>query len=82
MCESIATGEEFRDDTRIRRVLPPQVLRELTRLDPVQSTFSVLTTLAVMAAHRELEARGILDGAEVRPWLETVGLVAADRRPA
>ena len=34
------------------------------------------------ACHRELEARGILDGAEVRPWLETVGLVAADRRPA
>ena len=50
MSESIAIGEEFRDDTRIRRVLPPEVLRELTRLDPVRSTFSVLTTLAVIAA--------------------------------
>ena len=50
MSESIATGEEFRDDTRIRRVLPPEVLRELTRLDPVRSTFSVLTTLAVITA--------------------------------
>ena len=33
------------------------------------------------ACHRELVARGILDGAEVRPWLDTIGLVAADRRP-
>jgi len=50
MSESIATGEEFRDDTRVRRALPPDVLRELTRLDPVRSTFAVLTTLAVIAA--------------------------------
>ena len=50
MSESVATGEEFRDDMRIRRALSPEVLGELTRLDPVRSTFSVLTTLAVIAA--------------------------------
>ena len=50
MSDSIANGEEFRDDTRIRRALSPETLRELTRLDPVRSTCSVLTTLAVIAA--------------------------------
>ena len=50
MSDSFANGEEFRDDTRIRRALPPETLRELTRLDPVRSTCSVLTTLAVIAA--------------------------------
>ena len=50
MAESTATGEEFRDDTRNGRVLPPEVLRELTRLDPMRSTLSLLTTLAVVAA--------------------------------
>ena len=50
MSESIANGEEFRNDTRTRRALPPEALSELTRLDPVRSTFSVLTTLAVIAA--------------------------------
>ncbi|MDD9980104.1 MAG: hypothetical protein OXU81_01900, partial [Gammaproteobacteria bacterium] len=50
MSDSIANGEEFRDDTRIRRALPAETLRELTRLDPVRSTCSVLTTLAVIAA--------------------------------
>ena len=50
MTVSIAIGEEFRDDTRTGRVLPPEVLRELTRLDPVRSTLSVLATLAVIAA--------------------------------
>ena len=199
MPDSIANGEEFRDDRRVRRALPPDVLRDLTRIDPVRSTLSVLTTLAVIVAaaavaltwwepwtvipavvviatqqhacfvlahdaahyrlfrtrwlndlvgrgvaiapgvsmctyrvvhrlhhnhlyepgdpdialhggyprgracllhvnyhvehhlypaiphynlpacHRELRARGILEGAEVRPWLETVRLVAADR---
>ena len=50
MAESIATGEEIRDDTRNGRVLPPEVLRELTRLEPLRSTLSLLTTLAVIAA--------------------------------
>ena len=50
MSESMANGEEFRDDTRTRRALPPEVLRELTRLDPVRSTLSVLITLAVIGA--------------------------------
>lgn len=49
MSESIATGEEFRNDTRTRRTLPPETLRALTRLDPVRSTLSVLTTLTVIA---------------------------------
>lgn len=31
------------------------------------------------ACHRALGARGILEGAEVRYWLDSVRLVAADR---
>ena len=50
MSESIANGEEFRNDTRSRRALAPEALRELTRLDPVRSTLSVLATVAVIAA--------------------------------
>ena len=50
MSDSIENGKEFRDDARVRHALPPDVLHELTRLDPVQSTFSVLTTLGVVAA--------------------------------
>ena len=50
MSESIANGEEFRNDTRSCRALPPEALRELTRLDPVRSTLSVLATVAVIAA--------------------------------
>ena len=48
MVETTASGEEFRDDTRNGRVLPPEVLHELTRLDPVRSTQSLLATLAVI----------------------------------
>ena len=50
MPDSTANGEEFRNDTRVRRALSPEVLRELTRIDPVRSTISVLTTLAVIVA--------------------------------
>lgn len=53
-------GEEFRDDLRgvapdraasqdVRRLLPPALLAELTRLDPWRSTFAVLQTLGAIA---------------------------------
>ena len=33
MAEAMREGEEFRDDRRRNRPLPPEVVRELTRLD-------------------------------------------------
>src|SRR5262245_5624750 len=52
-------GEEFRDDLRgvaasralgdVRRLLPPPVLAELTRLDPWRATYSVAQTLVITA---------------------------------
>ncbi len=57
-----ALGEEFRDDlrgtsavpayadaARVRKVLPPEVLAELTRLSPWRSTLAVGTTLVTIA---------------------------------
>lgn len=41
------TGEEFRDDVR-RKGLPPDVVRRLTRLDPVWSSFAVAETFALI----------------------------------
>ena len=82
MSDSTANGEEFRDDTRVRRALPPEVLRDPTRIDPVQfehHLYPAIPHYNLPACHRELRARGILEGAEVRPWLDTVRLVAADR---
>ena len=56
MSESIAIGEELRNDTRTHRALPPDGLRELTRLAPVRSTLSVPTTpVAAAASNRGAE---------------------------
>jgi fatty acid desaturase len=43
------TGEEFRDDVR-RKGLPPAVVKALTRIDPLKSTYAVVETFAVIAA--------------------------------
>jgi fatty acid desaturase len=43
-----STGEEFRDDVR-RRLLTGQELAQLTRLDPLRSTLSLLQSAAVLA---------------------------------
>lgn len=43
-------GEEFRDDLRRRQGLPPDVIKRLTRLDPVKATWPVLQTWGVIAA--------------------------------
>ncbi len=42
------TGEEFREDTRKAAKLPPALVKELTRIDPVKSTLSVIQTLGVI----------------------------------
>ncbi|MCK6429975.1 MAG: fatty acid desaturase, partial [Burkholderiaceae bacterium] len=48
-------GEEFRDDLRgaaavnVRKLLPAEVLTELTRLDPWRSTLAVAQTFALIA---------------------------------
>ena len=46
MAEAMREGEEFRDDRRRNRPLPPEVVRELTRLDPWRSSLAMLQTLA------------------------------------
>src|SRR5262245_2398175 len=50
-------GEEFRDDLRgveqsravndVRRLLPPAILAELTRLDPWRAAYSIAQTAAI-----------------------------------
>ena len=51
-------GEEFRDDTRllkpaaagnVRKLLPPEELAQLTRLDPLRSTRAIVQTLGLLA---------------------------------
>jgi fatty acid desaturase len=51
-------GEEFRDDTRVlpqrtagaaRKLLPPETLFELTRLDPLRSTWAIAQTIGLLA---------------------------------
>ncbi|HYS12251.1 MAG TPA: fatty acid desaturase family protein [Burkholderiaceae bacterium] len=54
------SGEEFRDDLRgvdpgraaheVRRLLPPAVLAELTRLDPWRASYAIAQTVAIAAA--------------------------------
>ncbi len=43
-------GGEFRDDERRHRSLPPDVVKRLTRLDPVKSTLAVVETVGLIAA--------------------------------
>lgn len=43
-----ADGEEFRADRRRARLLPADVVKRLTRLDPVKSTLAVLQTYLVL----------------------------------
>ncbi len=45
-----AAGEEFRDDVRRRRPLPPEVVHRLAELDPWRSTAAVARTLALLTA--------------------------------
>jgi fatty acid desaturase len=49
------TGEEFRDDVRLRselrkRLVDPQSLAALTRIDPLRSSLSLATTFGLLAA--------------------------------
>jgi fatty acid desaturase len=50
MSAALGTGEDFRDDARRRRPLPPEVVRELTVLDPRYSIAAIARTVAVLAA--------------------------------
>ena len=64
-------GEEFRDDlrgvdaersiTEVRKLLPPAVLAELTRLDPWRASYAIAQTLYFLQHgrfdHRERPAR-------------------------
>ncbi len=43
------TGSEFRDDTRARKQLAPEVLKQLNRIDGWKGTCAVLETLGVLA---------------------------------
>lgn len=43
------TGREFRDDERRRKALPPDVVKRLTRLDPLKSWRSVAETVGLLA---------------------------------
>ncbi len=50
MSESqILTGQEFRDDKRRARKLPPALVKELTKLNPLKSSLSILQTILVLA---------------------------------
>ena len=44
-----AAGCEFRDDLRLRRPLPPEEVKRLSRLDPRRATLAVAETAAVIA---------------------------------
>ncbi len=44
------TGEEFRDDCRRRRGLPPEQVKALTRLDPMKASLALVHTYGVIAA--------------------------------
>lgn len=44
-----ATGEEFRDDSRRRRGLPADVVKQLTRLDAGRSALALVETFGVIA---------------------------------
>ena len=45
-----AAGDEFRDDRRGARPLPPETLRRLCRLDPRRATLAIGETAAALAA--------------------------------
>ncbi len=52
----LGSGEEFRDDLRgtagpvnVRKVLPPDVLAELTRMDPWRSSWAIAKTFGLLA---------------------------------
>jgi len=50
MTVQVRSGEEFRDDGRGQRGLPPALVKELTRLDPLRATLAVLGTVGTLAA--------------------------------
>ena len=41
-------GAEFRDDERRRTGLAPDVVKRLTRIDPLKATFGVLETVGLI----------------------------------
>ena len=41
-------GEEFRDDERRRVGLPPDVIKRLTRIDPVRAWLGVFETIGLI----------------------------------
>src|SRR4051794_37479268 len=44
-----APGEEFRDDERRRKGLPPEMIKRLTRIDPVRSALAVALSAGAVA---------------------------------
>ena len=47
--EQILTGEEFRADARRAKKLPPSLVKELTKLDPLKSSLAIFQTTGVLA---------------------------------
>ncbi len=47
--QTIKTGAEFRNDNRKTRSLPPAMVKELTRLNPLKSTLAIFETVGVIA---------------------------------
>jgi fatty acid desaturase len=44
-----ARGEEFRDDARRRKGLPPELIKRLTRIDPVRAALAVALSVGLVA---------------------------------
>lgn len=49
MTQVVGKGAEFRDDDRRRRGLPPEIVKELTRLNPLKAWLGVLETVGLIA---------------------------------
>ncbi len=49
MTIEVSIGQEFRNDTRRNKSLPPDVIKRLTRLNPVKSTLSLVETVGIIA---------------------------------
>ncbi|MCG8491747.1 MAG: fatty acid desaturase family protein [Sneathiellales bacterium] len=50
MKTEVQKGQEFREDTRRAKSLPPEIIKRLTRINPLKSTLGLLQTVAILAA--------------------------------